>query len=75
MKAKFMSGYKMDAFSGLFMYSAFGRGTLYLENPETGLLEKHHTGTSEAADMCREWGVEFKYRDSFDGYKATYVGD
>ena len=55
---------------GLFMYSGFGTGDYY---SITGRI--FSCSTTESSMLAALEGVERVYKDSFDYYRSTYVGD
>jgi hypothetical protein len=59
-----------EPFAGLFWYAAWGSGTYFSSD---GLY--YPCQTSEAQLLAWRDGVEMKNIDSFDGYRATYLGD
>lgn len=61
-------GVKEEA--GLFWYSSFGYGTLYLPGGTTVWC-----ATTRAAEYCKLIGVTFKNEDPLKGYSGTYLGD
>ena len=68
--ARYMMGEIIAVFAGLYFYHGLGMGYLYRPNGDVVWC-----APSDAAKQCAEDGVEYKYRDSFDGYRATYLGD
>jgi hypothetical protein len=62
---------KMAVFPGLFDYSGFGYGTLFLDAEGTN----EWLTTSQAVARASELGLKFKYHDSLEGYTGTYLGD
>lgn len=66
----FVAGGTMKIEPGLFFYSGFGYGTLYLRD---GVV--CWCSTSEAAKECRDRGENYRFVDSFDGYRPVYLGD
>jgi len=55
---------------GLFVYSGFGTGAYYSSD-----FNVYSCSRSEAAEMSKLEKVDYKGIDSFDYYRATYVGD
>ena len=55
---------------GLFWYSGFGYGTLYLPGGTTVWC-----GTSRAAEYCKLVGLVFRNEDPLSCYHGTYLGD
>lgn len=66
----FVTGYKRTIFPGLYFYSGLGMGHLYL--PEGRI---YWCDSGEAQQLCKAAGVEYKFVDSFSGYRATALGD
>lgn len=61
---------EFEPYPGLFYYSGFGYGDLYL--PDGGSEWLCH---SDAVKRCRELGLTFSYVDSLEGYNPPYLGD
>jgi hypothetical protein len=59
-----------DELPGLFWYSGFGMGSLYL--PDGSIL---WCCTTEAREECKARGLDFRFQDSFAFFQATYLGD
>lgn len=55
---------------GLFWYSGFGMGHLYLPDGR-----RVWCSSSEAGTLARAANVEMTFKDSFTYYQGTYLGD
>jgi len=66
-----MGGYDIEKVPGLYVYSGFGVGTYYSKDG------KYYSAAnnSEVRERAKEEGVKFRWIDTFDGYRATYLGD
>ena len=72
-KFRYFTGEESSIYPGLFVYSGFGMGYLYLSDGS-----KAWCSPSEAQTICRESkeaGVVFRYVDSFHGYSPIALGD
>ena len=70
-KKKTMGGYSITLKPGLYLYSGFGVGTYYSVDGRC----YSQNNTREVRDRANNEGVKFVFRDTFDGYQATYLGD
>jgi hypothetical protein len=61
---------EFEPFPGLFYYSGFGWGTLYLPDEEEEWLSR-----TEAIKRCKELDLPYKCIDSIEGYNPSYLGD
>ena len=66
----YVTGYKRTIFPGLFFYSGLGMGHLYA--PEGKI---YWCSSEDAHKLCTLANVKYEFKDSFDGYRATALGD
>lgn len=65
-----MDGLSIEVKPGLFVYSGFGIGTYYSK-----IGFEISCNPSSARLMAEAEGVKYQYRDTFQFYKPTYLGD
>lgn len=57
-------------FAGLFYYSGFGYGYLYISPENREWMDR-----TEALKKCHELGLKYEFVDSLEGYQSVYLGD
>lgn len=66
----YVAGTKRKITPGLYFYSGFGVGDVYLPGGEI-----RSCSSDEAYAACEKAGVEYRFVDSFDGYRGIALGD